>query len=100
MVRLSSQSSEPEDSMVRRALQLYCKSVDNYRRQVQGLPPIPYTLEELQWERELDVESLKKTLPPLVFQPPRSDIEAQEFRKSLEREVRYRLERLLGYPEE
>jgi hypothetical protein len=97
---LSDQSSEPEDRMVRRALRLYWKSVDNNKRQAQGLPPTPYTQEELRWERELDMEFLKETLPLLLLRSRDSDTETQELLKLLERDVRIRFERLLGCPEE
>jgi hypothetical protein len=99
-VTLSGQSSEPEDRMVRRALRLYWKSVDNNKRQAQGLPPTPYTQEELRWERELDMQFLKETLPLLLLRPRDSDTETQELLKLMERDVRYRFERLLGCPEE
>jgi hypothetical protein len=97
---LSDQSSEPEDRMVRRALRLYWKSVDNNKRQAQGLLPTPYTQEELRWERELDMQFLKETLPLLLLRPRDSDTETQELLKLLERDVRIRFERLLGCPEE
>ena len=98
-MELSEQHSEPEDTLVGHALQLYWKSVDNYSRQVSGLPTIPYTQEELQWERELDISYLNDTLPHLL-QLRKSDTEAQELLKVFEGDVSERLKRVFGYPEE
>ena len=98
-VELSRQHNEPEDSRVSHALQLYWKSVENYRRQVSGLPPIPYTQEELQWERELDIKYLNDALPHLLHQAHKSDTEAQELLKLLEQDVNERLKGVFGYPE-
>jgi hypothetical protein len=67
---------------------LYLRAVENHQREQQGLPPIPYTEEELGWKRELDGEFLQDALPRMRGDPGWQSAQAQarldEWQKDLE----------------
>jgi hypothetical protein len=67
---------------------LYLRAVENHQREQQGLPPIPYSEEELGWKRELDEEFLQDGLPRMRGDPGWQSAQAQarldEWQKDLE----------------
>jgi hypothetical protein len=70
------------------ALTLYLREVDNHQRELQGLPPIPYTEQELEWQRKLDEEFLQDGLPRMRASPGWQSAEAQVRLDEWEHDIR------------
>jgi hypothetical protein len=67
---------------------MYLREVENCQRAQEGLLPIPYTEEELRWERFLDEEFLQDGLPRMRASPGWQSIEAQAQLDEWEHEIR------------
>jgi hypothetical protein len=70
------------------AVMLYYNEVENHQREQEGLPPIPYTKEELGWQRELDEEFLQDGLPRMRASPGWQSSEAQARLAEWEHDIR------------
>jgi hypothetical protein len=94
--RLEARAGKPAnilDEWGYRSTMLYCKEVENYRREQEGLPPIPLTPEEQEWERELDEKFLQDGLPRMRGDPGWQTAEAQALLDEWEHEIRGTLEK-------
>jgi hypothetical protein len=66
--------------------------MENHQREQAGLPPIPYTEEELAWERESDLQFLQDGLPKLRASPGWQSAEAQARLDEWEQHIKEKLE--------